>query len=211
MHQEELAVVRRAYAMQMMAAARVDDRRVEAAFAATKREDFLGPGPWPIIDIWGTARGGTGCYVPTPSADPVYLYTDHVVGILTERNLNNGAPSLHARLLASADIKDGDHVVHVGTGTGYYTAIMAQLAGPSGRVTGIEVRPAARGAVARQHGLPRQCAGDRRRRRDQGVRDRRCHLRQCRHHPAGRGMARWVGQWRTADRAPDRQQGVHEQ
>jgi protein-L-isoaspartate(D-aspartate) O-methyltransferase len=32
----------------------------------------------------------------------------------------------------------GEHIVHVGTGTGYYTAILAHLAGPSGRVTGIE-------------------------------------------------------------------------
>jgi len=32
----------------------------------------------------------------------------------------------------------GEHVVHVGTGTGYYTAILAHLVGPTGRVTGIE-------------------------------------------------------------------------
>jgi protein-L-isoaspartate(D-aspartate) O-methyltransferase len=31
--------------------------------------------------------------------------------------------------------------VHVGTGTGYYTAILAHLVGPSGRVTGIEFEP----------------------------------------------------------------------
>jgi len=36
-------------------------------------------------------------------------------------------------------IKAAEHVVHVGTGTGYYTAIMASLAGPSGKVTGIEL------------------------------------------------------------------------
>jgi len=35
----------------------------------------------------------------------------------------------------------GEHVVHVGTGTGYYTAIFAHLVGPSGRVTGIEYDP----------------------------------------------------------------------
>jgi protein-L-isoaspartate(D-aspartate) O-methyltransferase len=29
--------------------------------------------------------------------------------------------------------------VHIGTGTGYYTAIIACLVGPSGKVTGIEV------------------------------------------------------------------------
>ena len=36
-------------------------------------------------------------------------------------------------------IKAAEHVVHVGTGTGYYTAFMASLAGPSGKVTGIEL------------------------------------------------------------------------
>jgi protein-L-isoaspartate(D-aspartate) O-methyltransferase len=35
----------------------------------------------------------------------------------------------------------GDHVVHVGTGTGYYTAILSHLVGPSGRITGIEYEP----------------------------------------------------------------------
>ena len=35
----------------------------------------------------------------------------------------------------------GDHVVHVGIGTGYYTAILAHLVGPSGKVTAIEVDP----------------------------------------------------------------------
>src|SRR5205823_5691940 len=33
----------------------------------------------------------------------------------------------------------GDHVVHVGCGTGYYTAILAHMVVPSGRVTAIEI------------------------------------------------------------------------
>ena len=32
-------------------------------------------------------------------------------------------------------------MVHIRTGTGYYTAILAQFVGPSGRVTGIEYEP----------------------------------------------------------------------
>ena len=80
-----------------------------------------------------------GEYVPTPSADPVYLYIDSVVQIIAERHLNNGQPSGHARWIARASIRPGEHVVHIGTGTGYYTAIMSHLAGPSGKVTGIEV------------------------------------------------------------------------
>jgi protein-L-isoaspartate(D-aspartate) O-methyltransferase len=129
---QELAIIRRAYAKQILAAAQVDNSHLEQAFAQVRREDFLGPGPW-VIPRW------VGEYLPTPSADPVYLYIDNVVQIIAERHLNNGQPSGHAKWIASASIKPGEHVVHVGTGTGYYTAIMSHLAGPSGKVTGIEL------------------------------------------------------------------------
>ncbi len=52
-----------------------------------------------------------------------------------------GQPSLHAVLLSHAQIKDGEHVVPVGAGTGCYTAIIAHLVGPSVKVTAIEVDP----------------------------------------------------------------------
>jgi protein-L-isoaspartate(D-aspartate) O-methyltransferase len=130
----ELEIVRRAYAKRIMFAANVVDRRVEAAFAAVPREAFLGRGPWQIVR-WG--RG----YVTSPSRNPVYLYDDVIVAILPERNLNNGQPSLHAWLMASAAPKAGEHVVHIGTGAGYYTAILAHLAGRSGKVTAIEYDP----------------------------------------------------------------------
>jgi protein-L-isoaspartate(D-aspartate) O-methyltransferase len=130
----ELGLVRRAYAKEIVATSGIPDARVETAFAELRREDFLDPGPWLVI-------GERGEYVPTPSADPAYLYLDHVVGILPERHINNGQPSLHALLLAHAGPQDGDHVVHVGAGTGYYTAIMAHLVGRSGKVTAIELDP----------------------------------------------------------------------
>ncbi len=129
--ESELAIVRRAYAKQIMAAAGVSDRRVEAAFAAVPREHFLGPGPWPILR-WG--RG----YETTPSRNPVYLYDDVLVGIIPERNLNNGQPWLHALLIARAAPRLGEHAVHIGAGVGYYTAILHRLVGKSGRVTAIE-------------------------------------------------------------------------
>ena len=98
MEQEELAIVRRAYAKQMLAVFGVTDPRVEAAFAAVRREAYLGPGPWPMY---------RGAYVPTPSDDPVYLYQDALVGIIPERGLNNGQPSLHAMLIAAAAPRPG--------------------------------------------------------------------------------------------------------
>ena len=129
--QEELAIVRRAYAKQILAAARISDSRIEAAFAEVRREDFLGPGPWQMFRL-------PSAYVASPSADPVYVYVDQLVGLIPERIINNGQPSLHAILIAAAQIKPSEHVLHVGAGTGYYTAIMAHLVGPTGKVTAIE-------------------------------------------------------------------------
>ncbi|HTQ12423.1 MAG TPA: methyltransferase domain-containing protein [Rhizomicrobium sp.] len=127
----ELAVVRRAFARQVLAAVGVENARLEHAFAAVKREAFCGPGPWQIY------RFGQ-VYRPTPSADPVYLYTDDLVGLVPERTLNNGQPSLHAHLINQANPRMGEHAVHVGTGGGYFTAVLAEMVGADGRVTGIE-------------------------------------------------------------------------
>jgi protein-L-isoaspartate(D-aspartate) O-methyltransferase len=124
-------MARTAYAKAMMALAGSNDGRLEAAFACVRREDFLGPGPWPVF-------AGTNHYIPTPDANPAHLYADILIGIIPERGLNNGQPSWHAFLLAQAKPAPGEHVVHIGAGTGYYTAIMAEMVGPSGRVTGIE-------------------------------------------------------------------------
>jgi protein-L-isoaspartate(D-aspartate) O-methyltransferase len=129
--QDELSIIRAAYAKQILAAAGVDNAHLRDAFSVIRREDFLGPGPWSIVRWF---RG----YVLTPDADLVYLYTDDVIGILPERSINNGQPSLHAHLIHRASPAAGDRVVHIGTGTGYYTAILAHLAEASGRVTGIE-------------------------------------------------------------------------
>ncbi len=150
---DELATVRRAYAKQILAAAGVADEALERAFAETEREHFLGPGPWQMLR-WG------GRYAGTPSADPVYLYTDDLVAIDPARGLNNGQPSFLALLMHEAAVKPGEHVVHIGTGTGYYTATLRHLAGAEGRVTGVEYDAAL--AARAQASLPQAAivAGD---------------------------------------------------
>ena len=129
-----LAAVRAAYAREILAIVGVTDPAVEAAFATVPREAFLGPGPWQRCKF---AAG----YEPTPSDDPVHLYNNSLFGIVPERGLNNGQPSLHAWLLSQAVPRPGEHAVHVGAGVGYYTALMAHMVGPQGRVTGIEFDP----------------------------------------------------------------------
>ena len=107
------------------------NERLKHAFASTPRERFIGIGPWKVF------AGGN--YVETPTDDPAFLYQDVVVALAPERRINNGEPSLHAISLAALNVKQGEKVLHVGAGTGYYTALLARLTGETGTVVAYEV------------------------------------------------------------------------
>ena len=62
-----------------------------------------------------------------------------LVAIDPVRFLNNGQLSFLAFLIDALDLQEGEHVVHIGCGTGYYTAILAEIVGSTGRVTAIEI------------------------------------------------------------------------
>jgi protein-L-isoaspartate(D-aspartate) O-methyltransferase len=80
-----------------------------------------------------------GDYAETPSNDPAFLYHNLLVAIDRERALNNGEPWFLARMIDALAVKTGERVVHIGTGTGYYTGILAELAGTEGKVIGVEI------------------------------------------------------------------------
>lgn len=105
------------------------------AFSTVPREQFLGPGPWLTL---GTVLGMHD-YRPTPDADPRHVYHDVLIALDAGRRLNNGQPSAWARWLDSVDLKSGQNVVHIGCGTGYYSAVLAEMVGPEGSVLGYEV------------------------------------------------------------------------
>jgi len=123
--------LRHFYAKFVTASAGVAEPQIIEGFATVKREQFVGPGPWQI------AVGGG--YMATETDDPIVLYQDIVVALVPDRGINNGEPSLHAKCLGTALPKAGDVVIHVGAGTGYYTAILAHLVGPTGRVHAYEI------------------------------------------------------------------------
>ncbi len=125
--------VRRRYAEMITAKAGIDDSRVARAFSSVERERFVGPGPWKFL----TDNG----YSNTNSIDPTLLYDDVVIGLVPEKLINNGEPSLHARCMAAVAPMPGDHVLHIGCGSGYYTAILAELVGPTGVVYALEIEP----------------------------------------------------------------------
>ena len=129
-----LDVVRRFYARLITARGEVDDARIVEAFASVERERFLGPPPW---QIW-VGKG----YLSSETDDPVVLYQDFLIALAADKGIHNGEPSLHARSIGAASPKPGDVVIHIGAGTGYYTAVLACLVGECGRVHAFEIEPA---------------------------------------------------------------------
>lgn len=124
---------RQRYAGAIASSPGVDDARVIGAFGTVPRERFVGPGPWMILE-----QGG---YAQSPSADPALLYDDIVVALAPDKRINNGQPSLHARCLSAAQIRTGEKILHIGCGTGYYSAILAELVGSAGAVAAWDVEP----------------------------------------------------------------------
>lgn len=147
--------IRRRFAADILSAANIRNPALQAAVASIPRERFLGDPPWQIVGM------GDG-YKALPSFDPAVAYQDVLFALPPDRGVNNGSPSLHAVLLHSLDARPGHRVLHIGAGTGYYTAILAALVGADGRVLAVEIDPAlCAQAKANLVGLPAvevQCA-----------------------------------------------------
>lgn len=111
---------------------RISSAALLRALVGVPRERFLGPGPWRI------RKDGGQPYRLTAGADPVHLYDDMLVAIDARRRLDTGLPSLWAHFIDGLDIKGGARVVQIGCGLGYYTAILAEIAGPKGAVLALE-------------------------------------------------------------------------
>lgn len=110
------------------------NQRIVAAFREVPRELYLGEGPWIVHPRFRGAEP----YL-TPTNDPAQVYHDVLVAIDPNRDLNNGQPSLWAHVFDNLDIAVGASVLQVGTGAGYFTAILAEIVGPGGRVISFEV------------------------------------------------------------------------
>ena len=88
---------------------------VDAAFAAHPRAGFL----------------------------PAHLrrHADRDVPLPIGHGQTNSQPSTVARMLRLLEVPAGGRVLDVGSGSGWTTALLAYLVGPSGRVVGVELDP----------------------------------------------------------------------
>ncbi len=141
---DPVAAARRFYAEDLRFKTRMTSPALFAAFATVPRERFAGPGPW-RIQTWGE-------FWTTEDRDPRQVYHDTLIALDETKRINNGQPSLWAYYFDRLGVREGDHVLHLGCGTGYYTAILAELAGAQGRVVAVEIDEAlaerARAALA---------------------------------------------------------------
>ncbi len=126
-----IEAARRYYAEELRFTTHMSSPALLAAFATVPRERFVGPGPWRFLD--------QGEYWTTGDADPRHVYHNVLIALDQAKGINNGQPSLWALHLDRLGVRVGDHLLHLGCGTGYYTAILAEIVGPQGRVTAIDI------------------------------------------------------------------------
>jgi protein-L-isoaspartate(D-aspartate) O-methyltransferase len=123
---------RRCFAEEIKFRAHVASPKLLRAFATVPREEFLGEGPWRVRSDVDRS------YWTTESADCAHVYHDVLIAIDESRALDNGMPSTWAHFFDILAPDEGEHVVHVGSGTGYYTAILSNVVGSQGRITAVE-------------------------------------------------------------------------
>ncbi len=131
----DLAAQRRFFAEEIQMVSNVRSRAIVEGLATVPRERFLPPGPW-------TVRGEGDLLAPlrqTADGDPRHVYHNVAIGIDPARMLFNGAPGLLAMTIDALGLDAGDRALHIGAGTGYYTALMGHCVGSTGRIVAIEV------------------------------------------------------------------------
>ncbi|MCH8026402.1 MAG: methyltransferase domain-containing protein [Chloroflexi bacterium] len=98
----------------------LSDDRVAAAFATVPRHEFVPDQP--KKDVY---------------TDRAFI-TKQVDGVPTS---SSSQPSIMALMLEQLDVAPGMRVLEIGAGTGYNAALIANLAGPDGRVVAVDIDP----------------------------------------------------------------------
>ncbi|MGQ9888622.1 MAG: methyltransferase domain-containing protein [Aggregatilineales bacterium] len=129
--------MRRALVNSLKHKGELDDPRVEAAFMAVPRHAFL------------------------PDVALEQAYADEAVPVKREPDgtvvSSASQPSMMAMMLRQLQLRPGDNVLEIGTGTGYNAALMQHIVGETGTVTTVEYDPEV--AETARNNLQRIAAG----------------------------------------------------
>jgi len=133
----DLTLRRRFFAEEIEALANISTPGLVEAVASVPREQFLGEGPWLVISEADAMMGPRR----TPDADAGRVYHNYGIAIDESRQLFNGVPALLVGWIDKLGLRPGAKVLHIGTGYGYYTALIGRTVGPTGSVVAIEIDP----------------------------------------------------------------------
>lgn len=117
--------LRRALVAELRAKGVIRSSRVERAFCAVGRERF--------IAAVGVEQGVEAVY-----RDEAFVTKRDARGMPLS---SSSQPSLMAEMLELLDVRPGQRVLEIGTGTGYNAALLAHMVGDAGRVTTVDVDP----------------------------------------------------------------------
>jgi len=130
---QAIAAARDSMVAELVARRIIHTPEVERAFRTVPRHAFV-PKPFAVL----TNPLLTECI---ETFDPCHVYGDVRVLIKPDKLINCGAPGVVATQIEQLAAADGMRALHVGTGSGYYTAILAELVGERGTVVGVEYEP----------------------------------------------------------------------
>jgi protein-L-isoaspartate(D-aspartate) O-methyltransferase len=106
-------------------------------------------------------------FVPPAEADSAYLDHPLVVKCGADgRPVSTASqPTMMAHMLEQLGVEEGNHILEIGTGTGYNAALLCEIAGPTGSVVTTEIEPdiavnARRSLEAAGYGVVEVIAGD---------------------------------------------------
>ncbi len=110
--------------------------KLRLALSNVARQDFFPQGPW-----WEFAflhQPPYFQYIKTRDDKVEHLYKDASFALSADDSINNGLPSVVVGWIDDLRPSVGEHVVQIGTGMGFYSAILSHLVGSEGKVTSFE-------------------------------------------------------------------------
>jgi protein-L-isoaspartate(D-aspartate) O-methyltransferase len=100
-----------------------------------------------------TAFGRVPRHVFVPGVAPDDVYADRSIAIKLDDGVpisSSSQPAIMAQMLEMLALRGGERVLEVGTGSGYNAALLAELVGPHGAVTTVDIDPELVAAARRQ-------------------------------------------------------------
>ena len=100
-----------------------------------------------------TAFGRVPRHLFVTGADPAEVYADRSITIKVDEGVpisSSSQPAIMAQMIELLELRGGERVLEIGTGSGYNAAVLAELVGAQGSLTTIDIDPELVDAARRQ-------------------------------------------------------------